>query len=244
MSGDAREAKILTVALSQEPSVVERVEAQAADRVRQLLTTYGDAIAMLSDDRRALYGEVRAMAREPEVMNPLLPSGPITMPGDTTVPGYERHLYSNAEGVFRARLLTWEQHVLAVESGRPGFVAWYRNPTGGQRSVRVPYRTGSGWGKLYPDFIVLHRDGEDRLQASIVDPHGHHLADSGDKLRGLAKYSEDHGAAYGRILSVIKMADGGFRMVDLKDPTIRAALQDVNGQEAIEAVFAEHGASY
>jgi type III restriction enzyme len=240
---DPYDAKALTIALATDASVVEKVEAEAADRVRQWLDTYGDSIAALSEDKKAKYAEVRAMARAPELVNPGLPTGPIMMPGDDSVAAYDKHLYADAKGKFRARLGSWEQHALKVESARDGFVAWYRNPPGGQRALRVPYDTGNGYEKLYPDFIVIHElDG--RMQASIVDPHGQHLADAPDKLRGLAAYAATHGGDYARIIGVIKNGDGDFRMLDLKDATVRDALKPVRSQDDIESVYAQHGASY
>ncbi len=240
---EAEDAKALTIALASVSPIVDKVEAEAADRVRQWLDTHGDAISSLSEDKKAKYAEVRAMARAPELVNPGLPTGAITMPGGDTVPAYDKHLYSDATGKFRAKFGTWERHALAVESARTGFVAWYRNPTGGQRALRVPYNTGNGYGKMYPDFIVLHED-EGELRGSIIDPHGHHLADAAGKLRGLGEYAEKHGAAYARIIGVIADSSGNFRMLDLKDETVRAALLDVSNQNDIEQVYAKHGAAY
>lgn len=241
---DSYHAKTLTIALSMDPPVVHKVESEAADRVRQWLDTHGDAISVLSEDKKAKYAEVRAMASEPELVKPGLPTGPITMSGDDAVKTYVGHLYADAAGNYRTRLGSWEEQVMAVESARPGFAAWYRNPTGGQRALRIPYDTGKGYGKLYPDFVVLHASDDGELRASVVDPHGHHLADAGDKLRGLAAYAEKHGSAYARIVGVIKSADGDFRMLDLKDATIRVALRKVRNKNDIEQVFAAHGAAY
>lgn len=239
------DAKTLAVALSTDTDIVDKVETEAAGRVRQWLSTYGDAIATLSEDKKAKYAEVRAMARAPERVSIGLPTGPITMSGDDEVDGYDKHLYSDSKGTFRCKLGTsWEKHVLDVESKRDGFVAWYRNPTGGQRSLRVPYETSNGYGKLYPDFVVLHADDAGETRASIVDPHGHHLGDAADKLRGLAAHAEKHADEYARVIAVIQTGAKDFRMLDLKDPTVRAALVGVHGKEAIEALFAEHGASY
>jgi type III restriction enzyme len=223
---------------------VNTVEESATGRVRQWLDTHGDAISMLSEDKKARFAEVRAMARGPEEVRLGLPSGPISMPGDANVSTYRLHLYSDSKGDYRTRLGTWEQHALAVESARPGYVAWYRNPTGGQRSLRVPYETNGGYGAVYPDIVVVHRDGDGDLRASIVDPHGHHLGDAGDKLRGLAAFAERHGVAFARILGIIRDANDNFRMLDLKDATVRSALDGVNGKEPIEALFAQHGAAY
>jgi len=241
---DPFDAKVLAVALSQDSATVEKVEREAADRVRQWLDTHGDAIATLSEDKKAKYAEVRAMAREPEQVNPGLPMGAISMPGDASVPQYEKHLYSDKAGNFRARLGGWEEYALKVEASRPGFVGWYRNPTGGQRALRIPYVTGGAYGKLYPDFVVLHTDEGGQIKASIVDPHGHHLADSGDKLRGLAAYADKHGDAYARIIGVIKDAAGEFRFIDLKDATVRAALRNANTKDEIEKVYTDCGSAY
>jgi hypothetical protein len=242
---DSSKAKVLTIALSTDPAIVDKVEEQAADRVRQWLDTYGDAISQLSEDKKAKYGEVRAMARQPEQVAPGLPSGPISMPGDDSVEAYEKHLYAGSDGKFRAKLGSWEQHTLGVESARDGFVAWYRNPAGGQRALRIPYKTGNSYGKLYPDFIVLNvGDGGEELRASIIDPHGHHLGDAADKLRGLAEYAEKHGDAYARVIAVIKDADGNFRQIDLKDASVRGALVTVRTKENIEQVYAQFGSAY
>jgi hypothetical protein len=90
----------------------------------------------------------------------------------------------------------------------------------------------------------LHEDGTGTIRPSIVDPHGHHLADAADKLRGLADYASQHGTDYARIIAVIKNTAGDFRQLDLKDDTVRAALLDISNQDDIESVFAQHGATY
>ena len=43
---------------------------------------------------------------------------------------------------------------------------------------------------------------------------------------------------------MIKVASGGYRMLDLKDPTVRRALETVHLQGEIEDVFMRHGAVY
>ena len=241
---DPTEAKIRTIALSSDLPTVNRVESEAGDRVRQWLDTHGDTIAGLSEDKKAKYAEVRAMARKPELVHPGLPSA-ITMPGDKEVPEYENHIYSDATGKYRAVLGAWERHVLQVEGSRADFVGWYRNPTGGQRALRVPYEVGTGgFGRMYPDFVIVQADDNGELQASIIDPHGHHLADAADKLRGLAAYAEKHQSGFARVVGLIQDGDGEFRMLDLKDPTIQMALEKVHGKESIEGVFAAHGSVY
>lgn len=241
---DPLDAKILTIALSMNQAVIDQVEKSSADRVKQWLDTHGDSIASLSEDKKAKYAEVRAMAREPEIVHPGLPSSPITMSGDESIDTYKGHLYANAEGDYRADLKSWEQHVLKIESQRSDFTAWYRNPPGGQRALRIPYETTNGFGKMYPDFIILQSRVGGTVSSSIVDPHGQYLADASDKLRGLAQYATKHGDSFSRIISVIKNDKGEFRMLDLKDPTIRKSLKDLRSQDDIENIYSEFGSVY
>ncbi len=238
------DAKVLAIALASDTDTVDKVETEAAGRVRQWLDTYGDAISRLSEDKKARYANVRAMARKPEATKPGLPTGPIAMPGDTEVQAFEKHLYSDSSGNFRARLGSWESHVIELESSRPNFEAWYRNPAGGQRSLRIPFDTGSGFAKFYPDFVVLHRSDDGEIVASIVDPHGHHLADAPDKLKGLATYAAENGDSFARIIGVIKNASGDFRMLDLKDPTVQESVRAVSSKEDIENIYSRLGAAY
>lgn len=239
------DAKVVTIALGGDTAVVNKVEVEAADRVRQWLDSYGDQISLLSEDKKSLFAQVRAMARDPELGRLTLPAGAISMPGDESVPAYQRHLYSDSIGLFRTALGSWEQHTLSVESSRNGFVGWYRNPSGGPRALTIPFPTGETWGKLHPDFVFLHQDDDTGiLQASIVDPHGHHFADAADKLRGLANYAAKHPDAFARIGGVIRNDAGQFRQLDLKDSTVRTRLATVHTKEDIELVFAQLGAAY
>ena len=242
---DPTDAKVLTVALAGDDTIVTKVEELAQSRVAQWLVTYGSKIQRLSEDKRAEYQEIRALARDPEAIKPTLPAL-ITMPSEgDDISRLPSHLFSGPDGEFNVVLKGWEPDVLQAEMSDASFVAWYRNPTGGGRCLRLPYeKTTSEFGKMYPDFIVLNKDEGDNLVASIVDPHGHHLSDAGPKLRGLAAYAEKHGAEYQRIISVIKVASGGYRMLDLKDPTVRRALETVHLQGEIEDVFMRHGAVY
>jgi hypothetical protein len=66
------------------------------------------------------------------------------------------------------------------------------------------------------------------LGASIVDPHGDHLADARGKLRALASFAEAYGDQFVRIESIAK-ADDGLQVLDLTDPEVRAAVLAFDG---------------
>lgn len=146
--------------------------------------------------------------------------------------------------MFPATFNSWEAEVLRVEMEQDqNLLGWYRNPTGGERAVRVPYQSGDVEKPMYPDFVFFHREGED-VVPSIVDPHNPAFSDTGPKWRGLGAYAERHGSTYGRVDAVIKDADGVLRRLDLKDSTVRDALVSCHEEDEIVAVFREHGGSY
>ena len=237
------DAKVLVAAMAREASAAANVEAAAETRINQWLSTYGQAITSLSEDKKAKFADVRAMARSPEVELPALKELR-AMPSDG--PQHRGHLYANAAGFFVAKLGSWESDVLAIEQSMPNFVGWYRNPPGGRSAIRIPFRCGIGdeLAKMYPDFVFFHRNPKGEVRASIVDPHGHHLSDAGPKLRGLAAYAKEHGDSYDRIVSVIRLESGAYRSIDLKQPTVGAALAGVNSKADIEALFNTIGFPY
>jgi hypothetical protein len=75
-----------------------------------------------------------------------------------------------------------------AELDRKSTVAWYRNPARAARSaLRIAYQDEAGnWKSLQVDFLAISKRDDGTLAASIVDPHGDHLADAKFKLRALA----------------------------------------------------------
>ncbi len=79
---------------------------------------------------------------------------------------------------------------------------------------------------MCPDSLFFHGEGQD-IDVSIVDPHGHHLADALPKLRGLADFSATHGESFHRIESVARVANGVLRVLDLTEPKPRSKDQRI-----------------
>jgi len=97
-------------------------------------------------------------------------------------------------------------------------------------SLRIAYQDDAGdWASLQPDFIVVSRRSDGSLGASIVDPHGDHLADARAKLRALASFAQRFGDRFVRVESVAKTSDGALRVLDLTEPTVRAAVLAFEG---------------
>ena len=79
-----------------------------------------------------------------------------------------------------------------------------------------------------------------KLAASIIDPHGDHLADARAKLWALADYAEKYGDEFVRIESVAEAADKTLRVLDMKDPAVRAAVRAFEGAKVSALYESDH----
>jgi type III restriction enzyme len=96
--------------------------------------------------------------------------------------------------------------------------------------LAIAYLDDAGaWASLQVDFLIVSRRDEGSLAASIVDPHGDHLADAKGKLRALADFAETHGDRFIRVVSIAKGSDGTLRVLDLLEPHVRQAVRDFDG---------------
>lgn len=90
---------------------------------------------------------------------------------------------------------------------------------------------------------MVSRKSDGSLGASIVDPHGDHLADARGKLRALASFAERFGDRFVRIESIAK-ADAGLRVLDLMDAGVRAAVLAFDGAKVSALYESEHARPY
>ncbi len=231
----ARVAALSRITVNSEQVVIRAVEDAADQKTRDWLDTHRAAIANLSEERRAVYDDIRAQAREPEIVDTELPTALRVDRSDDdgqTLPTVDRHILSDPDGnyPFDDRLLNeWERQVITQELTRKSVVAWYRNPSAASKySLRVPYRKDGEWKSLQPDFIFIDRNGDGGLTASIVDPHSGHLSGSLERLVGLAEFADKHGHAFGRVDSLDWDKDKALRVLDMKDPATRGAVRAAN----------------
>ena len=233
--------KIEVAALASDPDIVTAVENTAAKLVADWFANHGKEISNLQASAQAAYQPIRAQAKSSEETSILLP-GVVSLPGGQSPRTYDQHVFASSEGEVLFTFNEWEHEVVNAELGA-GAVAWYRNPTGGEKSLRVPYFDTSGEKSMYPDFIFLEDVGG-KIVPSIIDPHNYALADTAPKWRGLSDYASKHGDKFGRIHAVIKTPDGVLKRIDLKDLAVQEALQDAHTGDDIIAIFSAHGSAY
>lgn len=211
-----------------------KVDAAATEWVQEQLDRFRPEILNTTGATRDAYLRVREQTTSPEVVTVELRSNERAATKDRhgdDLPRYPGHIYADADGLFPVDLNDWERRVVEAEVARPNFVAWYRNPgSATPASLRLAYENEEGeWASLQPDFIITSRRGDGSLGASIVDPHGDYLADARIKLQALAAFAERFEETFIRIESVAQIDDGSLRVLDLADPTVRAAVLAFQG---------------
>ena len=223
------DAHVKVAALAQVEGVANELDREAERICTQWFDKHRVAIKDLSDERRAVYGDIQGMSTEvqsTEISRPRVRTEETENEDGTKLDTRTRHLMSDPDGNFPVHSLNqWEMDVLDKEMGRDGFRAWYRNPArpSGDALV-IAYQNSQGhWRRMCPDFLFFHGAGQD-INVSIIDPHGHHFTDALPKLRGLADFAASHGESFHRIEPVARMTNGVLRVLDITDPNVRDAI--------------------
>jgi type III restriction enzyme len=235
---DPTEAKAETAVLALQPDVIEAVEAAAEQLTRTWLREHQRSISRLPDAKKTQYEPVKRETRTPELTDLILPTSRNVAARPKAWP---KHVLCAEDGSFPGDIKGWEVKVLERELLDDELLAWYRNPTGGNASLRVPYKATPHDRSMYPDLILLHRDGES-IMPSIVDPHGFHLADAAAKLQGLAGYAAAHGDVFDRIDAVAEV-DGKLLALDLKSLAVREAVAAVD-DGGVKDLYLSKGGGY
>lgn len=222
------------------PEIKDVLEVAAEALSNQWLNEYRDAIAALTDERQEAYRQIRELSANPLDVFLARPKAWLqpTMAREangteTPLPRYEKHMLCDGDGLFPDELNIWERAVLEAEAAKDGRVAWYRNPArASQDSLGIVYDDVDDKRIVRPDFVFFSQQADGSIIADIVDPHGHHLADSLPKLHGLALYAEANGHLYGRIEAVSEV-EGRYRVLDLQKADVRAAIYAAGSAKSV-----------
>jgi type III restriction enzyme len=234
------EARVTVAALGLVPEVKEYLETEAESLANKWLTHHRIEIKGLSDERQEVYRQIREMSAHPldvDLAKPASWMQPTTVReadgSEIPLPRFERHLLCAGDGMFPEDFNSWEGDVLSAELKRAGTIAWYRNPSrASQDSLGVTYEDGGDVKIVRPDFIFFAKLADGSIAADIVDPHGTQFGDSIPKLKGLAKYAATYGETFRRIDAIAKVGEG-FRVLDLKEEAVRAAVESATSVKAL-----------
>lgn len=234
---DPHGAKARVAALLSIDGVVEALESEAEEYTNAWLNQLRTKIKLLNEERRARYDEIARRARSPQRIEIVAPKSRIENTRDaegTLLETRPKHLLSDERGEFPiGGLNDWEQQVIDEELGADTTIAWYRNPSRpSSDALQVPYQMGDAWKPMQPDFIFFSRKQDGTYAASIVDPHGDHLADALPKLMGLADFAEKYEDEFIRIEAISKVGKE-LRMLDMRNPEVRAEVREASSAQDV-----------
>lgn len=241
--------RVDVAALFMVENVIAELDVAATKFVNEQLAKFRVEIKNTTGATRDAYRKVQEQTSAPEPVTIELRAnekGATKASDGADLPTFEGHLYSDSSGNFPAQLNDWEETVIRTEIARNSFVAWYRNPSRATpNSLRIAYQDDAGkWSSLQADFLIVSRRDDGSLAASIVDPHGDHLADAKAKLRALADFADNHGDRFLRIESITRATDGSLRSLDLLDSSVREAVRNFEGGRVLALYESHQGTPY
>ena len=236
---DALEVKVEAIVLARNPSAMATLEASAEVAFDALYDQHKKSIYKLKEQRRVNYEKLRLATAKPNEVPWHLPAS-IDFKRQPTDPLWERHLYVESNGQFRAELGNWEAGVLKEELAKTEVVGWLRNVDRKPWSLEIPYESGGDVRPMFPDLVVVRKVG-DNITADILEPHDPSLGDNFEKAVGLAKFAEKHGGLFGRIQLIRKQSTAGsehFVRLDINQTATIKKLLLITSNPQLDELFA------
>jgi type III restriction enzyme len=148
---------------------------------------------------------------------------------------WKKHLYSDDEGEFTAKLNGWETELLEAEFKKADFVAWLRNLPRRAWALCIPYDL-AGMKPFYPDFVIVRKSGKGLL-ADILEPHDDSRTDTWAKAKGLAIFADEHGMDFGRLI-IARKKNNQWQLADVNDKATREKARKMQSSSDLESLFA------
>ena len=246
---EALDVKVEVILLARSHTVMTGLEAKAETAFDALYDRHKHAIGKLKEKERIRYERMRLATAKPVEMQWRLPER-IEFRRTEGAPDYERHLYLEDDGRFRADLGPWERELIAEELGNPEVVGWFRNQDRKPWSLEIPYLTGGAERPMFPDLVVVRQGDVNAVSAvggyrfDILEPHDPSLADNFEKAVGLARFAERHGHLFHRIQLIRKQPSkaGGecYIRLNLNSEAVRKQVLLVTANPQLDALFGQH----
>lgn len=228
---EPNEAKLELVAVMRHANTMVELDKLARDHFDQMWNENKSAVHELpAADRARFTALVQASGKAVE--QPWeLPEQIVEKPGGNL---WKNHLYCAVDGTFSAELNGWETSFLEQAMQEEGFVGWLRNLPRREWAFCVPYEL-AGEKPFYPDFIIVRRKGK-FFQVDVLEPHDDSRTDTWAKAKGLAKYADEHGLSFGRLL-IGRKVGARLETVDLNDPVTRQAARKMGSPNDLNSLF-------
>jgi len=226
------EAKLELIAIMRQPETFSSMENLAVKEFDASWKKHKSEIHKLPASIRARFNNLIQQSGKAVVQEWELPEQIVERKiGDC----WQKHLYSDTNGNFYAELNSWEAETLKEAMNAKDFTAWLRNLDRREWAICIPYEL-EGLKSFYPDFIIV-RKSNDGLIVDILEPHDSTRIDVLPKAIGLAKFAEEHGNKFGRL--IISRKNGkNWQYLDMNDKLTREKTLKLSQHSSLESLFA------
>lgn len=209
------------------------LEKLAGTEFKKLWDASKGAIAKLQEAERSQFKQLvlasgKAVEHEWE-----LPDRIVEKPGKFL---WKKHLFANEQGDFAADLNGWEKAFMKWTEEQDGFVCWLRNLPRRDWAFCVPYEK-AGEKPFYPDFVIVRNDGNGFV-VDVLEPHDDSRLDTWAKVKGLAKFADDHEVTFGKLMVGRKTGDT-LQVINVADHKTREKARKMAAPADLEALFGD-----
>lgn len=225
------ESKLELPAIMRQGETLPVLEKLAGSEFKKLWDEHKGAVAKLTASERTRFQQLvlssgRAVEHEWE-----LPERIVEKPGKHV---WKDHLFATEQGEFAADLNGWEKAFMKWTQEQDDFVCWLRNFPRRDWAFCVPYENG-GEKAFYPDFVIVRKKGKGYV-VDVLEPHDDSRLDTWAKVKGLAKFADEHEIAFGRLMVGRKVGDA-LQIVDVADHQTREKARKMGAPADLEALF-------
>jgi type III restriction enzyme len=225
------DSKLELFAIMRQGETLPALEKLAGTEFKRLWDAHKGVIAKLPESKKARFQHLVLASGKAEEHEWELPERIVEKPGTHV---WKHHLFADDNGEFAADLNGWEKAFMKWCQEQSGFVCWLRNLPRRDWAFCVPYEKG-GEKPFYPDFVIVRKKG-DGFVVDILEPHDDSRVDTWAKVKGLAKFADDHEIAFGRLMVGRKIGDT-LQVVDVADHQIREKARKMGAEADLEALF-------
>lgn len=225
--------------LVEDATAMDAIVSFAEAQFHSLYNQYKFDIRGLTEKRKEAYGRlINSASLATEVPWELPQTIDFNTSDSSTY--FDKHLYIDESGSFRATLNNWETGVLAEELDKTDVVCWMRNLDRKKWSLAIPYEVSGAQVPMYPDLIIVRAISTGYV-VDILEPHDPSRKDNYPKAVGLAKFASKHWDKFGRIQLIRKMSglDGNehFYRLDMSDLQVCQRVLSITSNQELDHIF-------
>lgn len=227
------ETKLELFAIIRQGETLPALEKLAGTEFKKLWDAHKGAVAKLPASEKGRFQQLVLASGKAVEHEWDLPERIVEKPGKHV---WKDHLFATEQGEFAADLNGWEKAFMEWTQEQSDFVCWLRNLPRRDWAFCVPYEKG-GEKPFYPDFVIVRKKGKGFV-VDILEPHDDSRLDTWAKVKGLAKFADEHEVTFGRLMVGRKVGDA-LQVVDVADHQIREKARKMGAPADLEALFEE-----